>query len=124
LPVIEAGQALVVDDGHEVEGHLLLEPAPGHTPGHVAIWLNSKEQTGAFTGDVLHHPIQVLNPHLSCMGCLNPAEAVTTRRRILARCAETDATLFPGHFMAPHAAQITARVGGFAFRFLCDAGRD
>jgi glyoxylase-like metal-dependent hydrolase (beta-lactamase superfamily II) len=122
LPVLEAGQALVVDDGYEVEGRLLLEPAPGHTPGHVAVWLQSQQQVGAFTGDILHHPVQVLNPHWSCMGCLDPPQAVKTRRAILERCAETGATLFPGHFMAPHAARITAGADGFKFRFLCDAG--
>lgn len=120
LPVIEAGQALIVDDGHDIEGRLLLEPAPGHTPGHVAAWLRSGQQAGVFAGDILHHPVQVLNPHWSCMGCQNPAQAADTRGQVLDRCAETQATLFPGHFMAPHAARITRRGPAFEFRFLCE----
>jgi glyoxylase-like metal-dependent hydrolase (beta-lactamase superfamily II) len=122
LPVVEAGQALIVEDGYELEGRLLLEPAPGHTPGHVAVWLKSGAATGAFTGDILHHPVQVLNPNWNCMGCLDPDQAVVTRRRLLSRCADSKAILFPGHFMSPHAARITESSGGFAFRFVCDTG--
>ena len=124
LPVVQAGQALIVDDGHEIEGRLLLEPAPGHTPGHVAIWLTSGGTEAAFTGDILHHPVQVLHPQWSCMGCLDPVRAVETRRKLLARCAQSGATLFPGHFMAPHAARITEGANGFAFQFVCDAVED
>ena len=121
LPIVEAGQALIVEDRDALEGLLQLEPAPGHTPGHVAVWLEAGAEAGVFTGDVLHHPVQVLNPHWSCMGCLDPDQAADTRGRILAQCAERGAILFPGHFMAPHAARITRAGGGFEFRFLCEA---
>ncbi len=122
LPIIEAGQAMPVDDNHVIEGVLTLEPAPGHTPGHVAIWLDGGSDAGVFTGDIIHHPVQALNPGWSCMGCIDPVQATTTRYRLLERCADTGATLFPGHFMAPHAARIDATAGGFRVRFLCDAG--
>jgi glyoxylase-like metal-dependent hydrolase (beta-lactamase superfamily II) len=122
LPVIEAGQALIVEDRDEIAGLLQLEPAPGHTPGHAAVWLAG--DAGVFTGDILHHPVQVMNPHWSCMGCLDPAQAAESRIRILARCAATGAILFPGHFMAPHAARISGEPGHFAFRFLCEGVAD
>lgn len=122
LPVIEAGHALAVEDGHEIEGRLVLEPAPGHTPGHVAIWLKGAAAPAAFTGDILHHPVQVRNPHWSCMGCRDPHQAAATRRSVLERCADTGATLFPGHFMAPHAARISATGDRFHVHFLQDGG--
>ena len=40
LPVIEAGQATLLDGTHAIEDALLVEPAPGHTPGHVLLKLD------------------------------------------------------------------------------------
>ncbi|KOX48007.1 beta-lactamase [Streptomyces purpurogeneiscleroticus] len=120
LPILEAGRALVVDEDHVLEGVLHLAPAPGHTPGHVAVWLHCGPEAGAFTGDIIHHPVQVFHPEWSCMGCIDPATAALTRRRLLAQLAEAEGVLFPGHFMAPHAARIATRGDGFAFRFLCE----
>ncbi|MGI4951178.1 MAG: MBL fold metallo-hydrolase [Janthinobacterium lividum] len=120
LPIVAAGQAMPVDDDHVIEGVLTLEPAPGHTPGHVAIWLDCGGAAGVFSGDIIHHPVQALHPGWSCMGCIDPVQAASTRRRLLERCAASGATLFPGHFMAPHAARIEATAAGFAVRFLCD----
>lgn len=120
LPIVEAGRALIVDEEAVIAEVLHLEPAPGHTPGHVAVWLRSGQESGAFTGDIIHHPVQVFHPEWSCMGCIDPAEAARTRRRTLAQLARTDGILFPGHFMDPHAARIAARGDGFAFRFLCE----
>jgi len=118
LPVVEAGQALLVDDGFELDGALTVEPAPGHTPHHVAIWLRSGASRGVFTGDVIHHPIQVYHPQWSCMGCEDPDVATATRLRVLHDCAEHGALLLPGHFMAPHAARIVEKDGGFDFSFV------
>ena len=120
LPIVEAGRALIVEDTYRLEGCLVLEPAPGHTPGHVAIWLEVAAGRAVFTGDIIHHPVQVRSPQWSCMGCIDPDQAAVTRRRVLARCADEGATLFPGHFMAPHAARIHRSGDGFDFEFLCD----
>ncbi|HCP00304.1 MAG TPA: MBL fold metallo-hydrolase, partial [Rhodospirillaceae bacterium] len=35
LPVMEAGQAVLVDHDHQIEDGIWLEPTPGHSPGHV-----------------------------------------------------------------------------------------
>ena len=44
-------------------GHgLRLEPSPGHTPGHVSLWLESDGEQALITGDFLHHPVQFAEP--------------------------------------------------------------
>ncbi|MGF6771810.1 glyoxylase-like metal-dependent hydrolase (beta-lactamase superfamily II) [Paraburkholderia sp. GAS199] len=117
LPVIEAGQALIVDDYAEIADCLVLEPAPGHTPGHVAIWVKSGEARAVLTGDILHHPIQVKYPQWSCFGCIDQKQSADTRRRVLEATCEHRALLLPGHFMAPHAGYVDeGENGGFAFR--------
>lgn len=113
LPVIEAGQALIVDDNAEIADCLILAPAPGHTPGHIAIWLKSREESAIFTGDILHHPVQLINPRWSCFGCIDPHQGTLTRQLVLAECADRGATLLPAHFMAPFGGRIRPKGEGF-----------
>jgi glyoxylase-like metal-dependent hydrolase (beta-lactamase superfamily II) len=35
LPVVQSGQAVLVDDGYNITSKLSVEAAPGHSPGHV-----------------------------------------------------------------------------------------
>ncbi|MVW70935.1 MBL fold metallo-hydrolase [Bordetella sp. 15P40C-2] len=123
LPVIEAGQALIVDDYAEIADCLVLAPAPGHTPGHVAIWLKSDGEHAVLTGDILHHPIQVKYPSWSCFGCQDQVQSAVTRRRVLEQACERHALLLPGHFMPPHAGFIhegsdKGPDNGFELRFV------
>jgi glyoxylase-like metal-dependent hydrolase (beta-lactamase superfamily II) len=58
LPVIEAGQAVLVDGEHAIDDSLTIVPAPGHTRGHVALWLANTSGRALFSGDVMHHALQ------------------------------------------------------------------
>lgn len=113
LPVVEAGQALVVDDYAEIADCLVVAPAPGHTPGHIALWLTSGGQSAVFTGDIIHHPVQLKIPAWSCFGCKDQVESASTRKRVLAECAERGATLLPAHFMAPFGGRIEPAGTGY-----------
>ena len=68
LPVVDAGQADVVDSDHvvalEPDGRICLEPAPGHTPGNVTIAVRGGGREALLCGDVIHHPIQLVLPWL------------------------------------------------------------
>jgi glyoxylase-like metal-dependent hydrolase (beta-lactamase superfamily II) len=124
LPVIEAGQAVLVDGDYAVDDATLIEPAPGHTPGHVVLQLAHRGERGLFCGDALHHPLQVYAPHWNSRFCELPDQARATRRRLLEHCAEYGALLFPIHFGAPHVAAIAGAGDAFALRFVGgNAGR-
>lgn len=118
LPVIEAGQAVLLDASHAIDELLLVEPAPGHTPGHVLLRLRAGDAGGVFCGDVLHHPLQIYAPHWNSQFCLLPEQARATRRRVLEQCAESGALLFPTHFGAPHVAAVAEKAGAFSARFV------
>lgn len=118
LPVVESGQAVPVDDGYAVDDELTVEAAHGHTAGHVSLALNSGGARALFCGDAIHHPLQVYCPHLSHNADESPDEAAVTRRRLLERCAEHNALLFPVHFGAPHVVRITPRAGTFEPSFV------
>jgi len=123
LPVIEAGQAVLIDGDHAIDDALTIVAAPGHTPGHVALWLANVAGRALFCGDAIHHALQVHAPHWNSGFCALPNVARATRRRILEQCVEHRAPLFPGHFGAPHAARVVAAGRGFAPQFVA-AERD
>jgi glyoxylase-like metal-dependent hydrolase (beta-lactamase superfamily II) len=118
LPVIEAGQAQLIEGAHAIDDTMLIEPAPGHTRGHIILKLDAGNEKGVFCGDAIHHPLQVYAPHWNSGFCELPQEARVTRRRILDHCAETRALLFPIHFGAPHVAAIVRAGDSFSPRFV------
>jgi len=56
LPVLEAGQAQLVDSDFALDDEVWLVPTPGHTPGHVAVHLNSAGMEAVMIGDAMHSP--------------------------------------------------------------------
>lgn len=62
LPILESGQAVLVDMDHQMEDGVWLESAPGHTPGNVVVNLKSGSASATLSGDVIHHPIQLSHP--------------------------------------------------------------
>ncbi|MEX3629003.1 MAG: MBL fold metallo-hydrolase [Burkholderia sp.] len=117
LPVIAARQDHVIGMTDRLSDSLLIEPAPGHSPGHVLLRLTSGRDEAVFIGDVMHHPIQIYQPEWNSRFCLDPGLAVSTRRRVLSHCAEHHALMFPAHFGAPHAGRILSKGEAFAFDY-------
>jgi glyoxylase-like metal-dependent hydrolase (beta-lactamase superfamily II) len=115
LPILDAKQDLVVEDTHELGDHLTISPAPGHSPGHVLIALQSRGSEALFTGDIMHHPIQIHCPDWSSAFCFNALEARRSRRRVLERAVANNAMLYPAHFAGPHIARVAERAGSFAY---------
>jgi glyoxylase-like metal-dependent hydrolase (beta-lactamase superfamily II) len=118
LPIVEAGQAEVIDGRGEVVDGLLIEPTPGHSVGHIAIQLSSRGEEGLFSGDVMHQPIQVYRPAWNSRFCELPEEARRSRRRVLEHCAERRATMFPGHFAGSFAGHVQRRGEQFTWAFV------
>lgn len=117
-PILEIGQALVVDRDFEFDEQVQIVQTPGHSPGHLSIRLFSAGETGIFSGDVMHNPLQVYLPEWNSRYCINPELARQTRKTLLEDCADTGITLFPAHFCFPHAGSIQQDGEGFSFEFL------
>lgn len=115
LPIVEAGKALLIEGEHAIDDELLIRPAPGHTPGSVTLQARSKGEQGLFTGDILHHPIQVWHPDWNSRFCVDPPQAAISRRNVLEHCAEHGALMLPAHFALPHCGYV--RESGDVFRF-------
>ena len=98
LPVHQAGQTVLWEgDSYRIDEDLVLELAPGHTPGSAVLRLASGTDRALFVGDVIHVPLQVLEPdHDTCLS-EDQAEASRTRRRILHQAAATNSLVLPAH---------------------------
>lgn len=117
IPVIEAGQADLVDNGFEIETGLWLEEEPGHTPGSVCVHLTSESERAIFTGDMMHHAIQVPEPQLSSIFCWDPDQSRKTRASFLDRHAETNTLIIPAHFPGRTTGRIVRDGAGLMYSY-------
>jgi len=109
LPVVEAGQALKVEEGHAIDDWLTVESWPGHSPGHVCLRLKSGGREAVFAGDLLHHPVQCRHPEWNSRFCWNPTQSAATRKRFVDQHADTPAIILAAHFANPVAGRIMAK---------------
>ncbi len=115
LPVIEAGRAQIIEGAWNLDDHLTVRPAPGHTAGHYALHLGHAQAGGVFCGDVVHHPVQIAQPEWNSAFCQLPDTAVQTRRALLEQVAEEKLLLFPAHFAQSGFGSVIARAGQLRF---------
>lgn len=101
-PIVASGQAVMVEDGHEIDDTLIVEASYGHTLGHCSVRATSGGETGIFCGDVMHSPIEMTYPHVNTYACEDPDAARTTRRVLLEEATEHGHALLPAHFPAPY----------------------
>jgi glyoxylase-like metal-dependent hydrolase (beta-lactamase superfamily II) len=115
-PVFDAGLADVVADDADLGDGLRLEPTPGHTPGHVSLWVESAGEHALISGDFLHHPVQCAEPDWAEVGDADEALARETRHRMLRVAAESGALFLGTHFAGAPAGRVVT--DGEVWRFL------
>lgn len=116
LPVHEHGKAVLWEDSYRIDKNLVLEPAPGHTPGSAVLVLQSQDDRALFIGDLMHTPLQFVEP--DCEACLSEDQeaAARQRRRFLERAADTNALVLPAHLPGPDAAEVRRDGSSFAIK--------
>ncbi|MGV9264830.1 MBL fold metallo-hydrolase [Kitasatospora sp. NPDC003701] len=113
-PVLRSGQAVLWERGHRIDEGLTLEAAPGHTPGSPVLRLDSRGERAVFVGGLLHGPVRLLHP--TCNSCFreDPAQAATSRLRVLERAAASHELVIPAHFGGAGAVEVRRAGSGFA----------
>jgi glyoxylase-like metal-dependent hydrolase (beta-lactamase superfamily II) len=97
-PVEEAGLIELVDAPVEVADGVRLLPAPGHTPGQLAVELGA----GAlYLADVVVDELHVERPDWTMEFDADPVPTVETRRRLLGRAAAEHLSVAASHLAAP-----------------------
>ena len=115
-PIVEAGLADEVAPDADLGDGLRLESTPGHTPGHVSLWVESEGERALVTGDFLHHQVQCAEPGWAEIGDADAEEAGATRHRMLGLAAESGVLFIGTHFPASPAGRVVP--DGAAWRFV------
>jgi len=113
IPIVEAGRADLVDDGHELGPGLTLLPLPGHTSGQMGMVVDHAGHRAIFCGDAIHNPLQIFQHGLSTSSCADPQLAAETRTKILSEAADSGRLVVPAHFRGPRRAHIRASSHGY-----------
>ena len=114
-PVIDRGQAKLVDSNHKITDEVWLEPTPGHTPGHHSVRISSKGQNAVITGDLMHHPIQCSYPEWDDAFDSDGPMAKKTRRAFCEKYADSGVIVFGTHFATPSCGNIKKAGDAFSF---------
>ena len=101
LPVMEAGQMVLVDSDYALNDEVWLTPSPGHTAGHVCVNIKSRNHKATMAGDMIHSPLQLAYPQWSPNFDYDQGLSALTRRKILDSHCDTDTLLMTSHFPFP-----------------------
>ena len=113
--LVDAGLTRLVPDDHVITPELRLIPTPGHTPGHVSVRIESRRQAALITGDMVHHPIQIVRPDWRSGPDYDPPAATATRRALFGELADTDVLVLGTHFNAPSGGHVRSVGDGWTW---------
>jgi glyoxylase-like metal-dependent hydrolase (beta-lactamase superfamily II) len=119
LPIVEAGQAELVDQDFALDDEIWLTPSPGHTAGHVCVNFASRGQAAIMIGDTMHSPVQVAEPGWSPNFDHDREQSAVTRRNLLDRHCDIDHLVLTAHFPSPSLGHLVSHPErGFDFAYL------
>jgi glyoxylase-like metal-dependent hydrolase (beta-lactamase superfamily II) len=119
-PVMQAGQALLVEDDFALDDTITLTPTPGHSPCHCCVNIASRGQKAIVAGDLFHHALQLRKPKMSTIFCWDPVAATESRHRLFEAVADTPTLLLPIHFPSPTAGQVRREGEAWRWRYKRD----
>jgi glyoxylase-like metal-dependent hydrolase (beta-lactamase superfamily II) len=105
-------QIETVDREREIAPGVHVIPAPGHTPGHLALLIESNGERMLHIGDAAVHPLHAEFPELQNGFDQCPEQAAGTRRELLDRAESEHMRLMAFHFPFPSVGRIAARPAG------------
>lgn len=108
-PVAEAGLLDLVATDHRINPQVWIEAAPGHSPGHVVVHIESEGKRAVCTGDAIHHPIQFAAPHWQMFLDTDPELGVRTRVALMERAVDEHIQVFGAHFGASSCGFVSRR---------------
>jgi glyoxylase-like metal-dependent hydrolase (beta-lactamase superfamily II) len=100
-PLQRGGVIDLSESTFEITHELRLEHAPGHTPGHQVLAIDSAGERAVLSADVVNHPVQLLQPGLAGASDIDPERADATRTTWLERIELEDRIVGPAHFAEP-----------------------
>jgi glyoxylase-like metal-dependent hydrolase (beta-lactamase superfamily II) len=88
-PLKDLGALELLNGEHVLTAEVTAIPAPGHTPGHMALMITSGSERAIILGDTMGHPLQVTEPDVPFGFDGDLPTAVSTRKQMLDRLEES-----------------------------------
>ncbi len=110
----EKGLRLIDMDGQIIPG-MTAVPIPGHTPGQIAILLESEDEQLIHMADLLHSPMQFAHPEWSASFDADTTLSVPTRRAALGRTADEHMLTLFYHLTFPGLGRVKHAATGFTW---------
>jgi glyoxylase-like metal-dependent hydrolase (beta-lactamase superfamily II) len=92
-----AGQLVQFDGERELSPEIRILPAPGHTPGHVVVMVESEGESALLLGDVVHHCVHFERHSWLQSLDVDPPTSVATREAIVALAADRGSIVTATH---------------------------
>ncbi len=91
-------------------------PIPGHTPGQIAVLVESENEKLIQMADLLHSPIQFAHPEWSTVFDVDTRISVPTRREALGRAADENMLTMFYHLTFPGLGRVRRAEKGFSWK--------
>jgi len=115
-PIVAAGLVDYIDTDYRLSDEVSLFPTPGHTPGHVSVLIRSRGEEAVITGDLMHHPIQLVEPLRHANFDMDKVQAALTRQAFVERFASSKVQVIGSHFPDPTSGWIVRHGRGWKLR--------
>ena len=107
VPLEEADQLELIDGEREILPGMTFLPTPGHTADHASLVLSSAGETAIYTGDLVHHAVQVERPAWIAAFDILPLVSLETKKRLAERAIREQALLICVHNAFPGVGRLT-----------------
>jgi glyoxylase-like metal-dependent hydrolase (beta-lactamase superfamily II) len=117
------GQLRLLDHETEIVSGIHAVPAPGHTPGHMAVVISSNDEQLLCISDAALHPIHLDQPDWYPVVDSAPERALASRRRLLEWAVAENALVQAFHFPFPGLGYVIQAGDAWRWQPICGEGR-
>jgi len=115
-PYIKAGKWHTFTGSDQLLEGMRIVPLHGHTPGHTGYEFSSKGRKILFWGDTMHvQRAQLQHPELTVGFDIDPAEAYSTRKKLMAELVHEDVVIAGPHMLFPGFGRLHEDGGGYSW---------
>lgn len=111
VPLQRTGQLELVHDEAEIIPGVHFLPTPGHTADHAAVVLASNGETAIYTGDLVHHAVQIARPAWIPAFDILPLVTLETRKAFVERAIRERALIICTHQSFPGVGRLVEQDG-------------
>lgn len=109
-----------IDSYSQITPQIRAVPAPGHTPGQIALRVGSGVDQLLVAADAVHHPLQVVHPEWYFPYDADSEQDARSRRGLLAMAAHERMLVLNYHFTFPGLGYVVPSGDGWSWRRIWD----